>query len=300
MALEFRQLQPVFAAEASGVDLRNPIGRETAAEIEAAMDRYAVLVFRDQPLDEDQQIAFSAHFGPLDPGLRQVFKGAKSRFKNPEIIDIANVNVKGDVLKRDSFKNLANLANQLWHSDSSFQRPAAKYSMLSAHVIPASGGDTEFADERAAYDTLPDETKRQIENLVGEHSALYSRMTLADITFSEEERAVLPPVQWPLVRVHPGSGRKTLFLAAHITHVLGMSTAEGRLLVMDLMEHATQREFVYRHKWRLGDLVIWDNRCVMHRGRPYDLSERRELRRTTNIDLLSADEPLPQQQSATG
>jgi alpha-ketoglutarate-dependent 2,4-dichlorophenoxyacetate dioxygenase len=294
MALAFRQLHPAFAAEASGVDLRGPIGVEVAAEIEAAMDRYAVLVFRDQPLNEEQQIAFSSHFGPLDIGLRKAFKSSKSRFKHPEIIDIANVNLDGKVLERDSFKNLANLANQLWHSDSSFQRPAAKYSMLSAHVLPSSGGDTEYADERAAYDLLPAETQRRIEGLVGEHSALYSRMTLADITFSDEERAVLPPVQWPLVRVHPGSRRKTLFLGAHITHVLGMTVAEGRLLVRDLMEHATQREFVYRHQWRVGDLVIWDNRCVMHRGRPYDLSERRELRRTTNIDLIGAGEPLPQ------
>ena len=226
-------------------------------------------------------------------GLRKVFKSSKSRFKHPETIDIANVDLNGKLLERDSFKNLANLANQLWHSDSSFQRPAAKYSMLSAHVLPSSGGDTEYADERAAYDALPGETKRQIEGLVGEHFAFYSRMTLADITFTDEERAALPPVQWPLVRVHPGSKRKTLFLGAHITHVLGMTVAEGRLLVRDLMEHATQREFVYRHQWQAGDLVKWDNRCVMHRGRPYDLSEPRELRRTTNIDLIGASEPLP-------
>lgn len=294
MALAFRHLHPAFAAEASGIDLRRPIDAIVAAEIEAAMDRYAVLVFRDQPLNEEEQIAFSSHFGPLDMGLRKAFKNSRSRFKHPETIDIANVDVNGAVLARDSFKNLTNLANQLWHSDSSFQRPAAKYSMLSAHVLPSSGGDTEYADERAAYDLLPAETQRQIEGLVGEHSALYSRMTLADITFNDEERAVLPPVQWPLVRIHPGSRRKTLFLGAHITHVLGMTVAEGRLLVRDLIEHATQREFVYRHQWRVGDLVIWDNRCVMHRGRPYDLAQRRELRRTTNIDLIGAEESLPQ------
>ncbi|HTW87411.1 MAG TPA: TauD/TfdA family dioxygenase [Candidatus Binataceae bacterium] len=294
MALAFRHLHPGFAAEASGIDLRYPIGADVAAEIEAAMDRFAVLVFRDQPLNEEQQIAFSSHFGPLDMGLRKAFKNNQGRFKHAETIDISNVDVDGAVLARDDFKSLANLANQLWHSDSSFQRPAAKYSMLTAHVLPSSGGDTEYADERAAYDLLPAEMQRQIEDLVGEHSALYSRMTLADITFNDEERAVLPPVLWPLVRIHPGSRRKTLFLGAHITHVLGMTVAEGRLLVRDLMEHATQREFVYRHRWRVGDLVIWDNRCVMHRGRPYDLAERRELRRTTNIDLLGAEEPLPQ------
>jgi alpha-ketoglutarate-dependent 2,4-dichlorophenoxyacetate dioxygenase len=295
MALHFRQLHPVFAAEAWGLDLRGPIGSDVAAEIEAAMDRYAVLVFRDQPLDEDQQISFSRHFGPLDMGLLKAFKSSKSRFRNPEVIDIANVGLGGGLLKRDSFKNLANLANQLWHSDSSFQRPAATYSMLSAHILPSSGGDTEYADQRAAYDELPDAMKRTIEKLVGEHFAFHSRMTLADITFTDGEHAALPPVQWPLVRVHPGSRRKTLFLGAHITRVLGMTVPEGRLLVQGLMEHATQREFVYRHRWRVGDLVIWDNRCVLHRGRPYDLSERRELRRTTNLDLLSADEPLPEQ-----
>jgi alpha-ketoglutarate-dependent 2,4-dichlorophenoxyacetate dioxygenase len=289
MALTLRPLHPVqpdFAAEADGIDLRRPLDAGGAAEIEAAMDRFAVLVFRDQPLEEEQQLAFTKLFGPIDKGLNVALPRLKSRFKNPELIDISNVAEDETIRKRDDRRMLGNLANQLWHSDSSFKSPPAKYSILAARVVPAQGGDTEWADERAAYDALPEATKKEIDGLVGEHFALHSRRLLADLEFTEEERKALPPVRWPLVRAHP-SGRKTLFIGVHVTHVLGMTVGEGRLLLQELLEHATQPRFVYRHRWRVGDVVMWDNRCVLHRGRRYDLAQRRELRRSTTEDVAS-------------
>jgi alpha-ketoglutarate-dependent 2,4-dichlorophenoxyacetate dioxygenase len=287
MALAFEPLHPLFAAEARGLDLRRPIDAAAAATIEAAMDRYAVLVFRDQPLDEDQQLAFTRWFGPIDVGLKKVFRGP-NRLKREESIDISNVGLDGRVLPRDHKKLFSNIANQLWHSDSSFQQPPAKYSLLSAQVVPPSGGDTEFADMRAAYDALPDDVKQRLAGLTAEHWALHSRILLGDTDYTEAQKAVIPPVEWPLVRRHPGSARPTLFIGVHARRILGLSLPEGRILLLDLLEHATQREFVYRHRWRVGDLVMWDNRCVLHRGRHFDPTQRRELRRSTTEDVASA------------
>ena len=267
-----------FAAEASGVDLKSVSAPEAKA-IEDAMDRYGVLVWRGQPLTEEQQIAFARNFGPLDLGLKKARKNP-DRHANDEIIDISNVSPEGGVYERGHAKIVSNLANQLWHSDSSFQKPAAKYSMLSAVVVPGEGGETEFADLRAAYDSLSEDLKKEIENRSAEHFAWHTRLWLGD-TVSEAQREMFPPVEWPLVRTHPGSGRKTLFVGVHCTRVPGMTLAEGRVLLADLLEHATQREFVYRHRWQPGDLVMWDNRCVLHRGRRFDLGARRELRRVT-------------------
>jgi len=279
--ISFKPLHPVFVAEAQGVDLRQPLSKEEIGKVEEAMDRYAVLVWHDQPLDEDQQIAFSRQFGALDIGLRKAY-GGKHRLKHEELIDISNVTPEGEVTGRASSKAISNLANQLWHSDSSFQKPAAGYSMLSAVVLPSKGGETEYCDLRAAYDALPESTKKEIADLKTEHWAFYTRTWLGD-TYSEKQLAALPAVEWPLVRIHPRSGRKVLWVGAHATRILGMSIAEGRILLADLLEHATQREFVYRHQWRVGDLVMWDNRSVVHRGRRFDLAERRELRRTTTM-----------------
>lgn len=289
MALSLRPLhsvQPDFAAEASGIDLRQPLDATGAAEIEKAMDRFAVLVFRDQMLEEEAQLAFTRWFGPIDKGLNAALPRHKSRFRNPELIDISNVAEDDSLRKRDDRRMLGNLANQLWHSDSSFKSPPAKYSILNARVVPSGGGDTEWCDERAAYDALPEATKAQIDGLVGEHFALHSRRLLADLEFTEEEKKALPPVRWPLVRAHP-SGRKTLFIGVHVTQILGMTIGEGRLLLQELLEHATQAQFVYRHRWHVGDVVMWDNRCTLHRGRRYDLSQRRELRRSTCEDVAS-------------
>ena len=281
--LRFKPLNTHFAAEASGVDLKKPLSSEDIASIDKAMDRYAVLVWHDQPFSQDEQVAFARQFGTLDLGLRKAYGGGAHRLKHPELIDISNVSAEGEVVGAAHSKAISNLANQLWHSDSSFQQPAAKYSMLSAVTLPKKGGETEFCDLRAAYDSLSSDVKKTIENLRSEHWAFHTRTWLGD-TYSEAQLKTLPPVEWPLVREHP-SGRKVLWVGAHATKVIGLTLAEGRILLADLMEHATQREFVYRHEWRVGDLVMWDNRAVLHRGRRFDLAERRELRRTTTEDV---------------
>jgi alpha-ketoglutarate-dependent 2,4-dichlorophenoxyacetate dioxygenase len=276
-------------AEASGIDLSVPLTPEQVREIEDAMDRYAVLVFRNQPLDQDQQIRLAQSFGPLDLGLRKV-KGGPHRFKYAELADISNVTHDGEVAQRAHAKIVGNVANQLWHSDSSFQRPRAKYSMLSAAVVPPEGGETEFADLRAAYDALPSWRKRQIENLVARHYALHSRFLLGDTDYSEAQRNAIQPARWPLVQTDPRTGRRILFVGIHACEVEGMTLAEGRMLLMDLLEHATQRQFVHQHHWQVGDLVIWDNTATVHRGRYYDFSQRRELRRATTEEVTTSRE----------
>lgn len=281
MPLKIEPVTPDFTAVASGIDLRYPIDVRIAAEIEAAMDAYAVLVWRDQPLDDDQHMAFTNWFGPLDPGLVSVTKRG-SRFKQPGFIDIANVGEDGEILARDHRSVTGSMANQFWHTDSSFMQTIAKYSLLSARVIPDQGGDTEFADLRAAYDALPDDLRSIIADLTGEHHALYSRSLLGN-EYSEAELVLMPPARWPLVRTHPVTGRKILFTPIHISRILGMSVPESRMLVNELIEHATQPQFVYRHKWCVNDLVMWDNRCTLHRGRRFDLTKRRDLRRTTTM-----------------
>jgi alpha-ketoglutarate-dependent 2,4-dichlorophenoxyacetate dioxygenase len=288
MSLQLKPLHP-FAAEASGIDLSQPLTAQQVHEIEHAMDSHAVLVWRNQPLDQDQQIRFAKSLGPLDLGLRKV-KGGAHRFKYAELADISNVKVDGEVADREHAKIIGNLANQLWHSDSSFQRPRAKYSMLSAVVVPAVGGDTEFADLRAAYDALPAWRKEQIAELKAVHYALHSRFLLGDTHYTEEQRNAIPPAIWPLVQTDPRSGRKILFVGIHCCEVLGMTLAEGRMLLMDLLEHATQREFVYHHRWQVGDLVMWDNTATLHRGRHYDLGQRRELRRATTEEVVTSVE----------
>ncbi len=286
MSLQTRALHPLFVAEATGVDIRAPLSTADRDAIVEAMDRYAVLVFRDQPLSEAQQIEFALSFGPLDLGLRKVNKSRVAhRFSHEALIDISNVDVNGKIADRNSRKMYSQLANQLWHSDSSFQQPAARYSMLHSVVNPSRGGETEFADLRAAWDALPEDMKALISPLESEHFALYSRMNLGDNAYTEEEKARLPAVRWPLVRNHPGSGRKLLWVGIHATRVLDMHVGEGRLLLAELLEHATQREFVYRHHWHVGDTLMWDNRATLHRGRRYDLTERRELRRTSTEDV---------------
>jgi alpha-ketoglutarate-dependent 2,4-dichlorophenoxyacetate dioxygenase len=281
--LQLKPLQP-FAAEATGIDLRQPLTAQGRKAIEDAMDRHAVLVFRNQPLTQGEQIAFAKALGPLDMGLRKL-KGGAHRFEYAELADISNVKVDGEVADRQHAKIVGNVANQLWHSDSSFQKPRAKYSMLSAVTTPGFGGDTEFADLRMAYDALPDWLKKQVEGLSALHYALHSRFMLGDTNYTEEQKQAIPPASWPLVQTDPRSGRKILFVGVHACEVEGMTLAEGRMLLMDLLEHATQREFIYRHKWQVGDLVMWDNTATVHRGRWFDLAERRELRRATTEEV---------------
>lgn len=285
------QLTPLapFAAEASGIDLSRPLADDEVRQVERAMDVHGVLVFRGQPLDQHQQIAFAKRFGPLDLGLRKV-KGGPHRFEYAELADISNVTADGEVAGREHAKIVGNVANQLWHSDSSFQRPRAKYSMLSAAVVPSFGGETEYADLRMAYDALPGWLKQKIEGLRAVHYALHSRFLLGDTAYTEEQRKAIPAVEWPLVQTDPRSGRRILFVGIHACEVVGMTVAEGRMLLMDLLEHATQREFVYRHHWQVGDLVMWDNTATLHRGRWYDFAERRELRRATTEEVVTSPE----------
>ena len=285
MALKFKPLHPLLAAEASGVDLSRSLNPAQVKEIVAGMDKYAVLVFRGQKLDEDRQIAYARQFGPLDLGLRKMKKGQPHRFKHDELADISNVKVDGAVAERNSAKIVNNIANQLWHSDSSFQKPAARYSMLHAVAVPPRGGETEFCDLRAAYEALPVGLNAEIAGLRAEHYVLHSRFILGDTGYTRRQRAALPPVAWPLVRTHPGSKRKLLWVGAHATHIRGMTVPEGRMLLLDLLEHATQRRFVYRHRWKAGDLLMWDNRALLHRGRRFDVSQRREMRRATVEDV---------------
>ena len=286
MSLNLSPLHPVFAAEAGGVDLREPPDAATVDEIVAALDRYAVLVFHDQKLTDAQQIAFSARLGPLETSIKAYRPDHRARL-DLHISDVSNLDENDRVMAADDRRRMNGLGNRLWHTDSSFKPVPARYSLLSARAIPEDGGETEFADLRAAWDALPDRMQRRIEGLVAEHSILYSRGTIGFTDFSPEERERLPPVPQTLVRTHPGSGRRTLYLASHAGAIRGMSLPEARLLLLDLMEHATQRQFVYTHRWRLHDLVIWDDRCTIHRARDYDPAVPRDMHRTTVSDGAS-------------
>lgn len=278
--MEFKPLHPFFAAEVEGLDIARPLEAREVQELEDAMARYAVLVFRDQLLSDDEHAAFTRNFGPIDQGLMLASK-AKRRLKNTDVIDLANIDLEGKVFPADHVRNVSLIANQFWHSDSSFKNPRARYSVLCGINVPENGGETEFADQRAAYDALDATFKAEIEPLIAEHWAFHSRNMLGGGGYTTEGMDRLPPVDWPVVQTIPESGRKTLFVGIHTREIRGMGTAEARMLLHDLLELATQREFVYRHAWRNHDVVMWDNRCTLHRGRRYDLNARRELRRCT-------------------
>ncbi len=286
MTISTSALHPLFVGEVSGVDLRVPVGLTTFCEIAHALDRFAVLVFRDQPLSDYQQIAFSRLFGPIETALGSIRKDRKTRLGNRLLAEVSNLDANGKIRMASDPWRLMQGANQLWHTDSSFKRVPGKISFLSAHELPPAGGETEFADLRAAYDALEAAAKEQIEDLVAEHSVLHSRSRLGYTDFTAEERAAFPPVAQNLVRVHPGSGRKTLYLASHASHIIGWPVDRGRALLKELTEFSTQPRLVYQHHWRLNDLVVWDNRCTLHRARPYDdVSYRRDMRRTTVEDI---------------
>jgi alpha-ketoglutarate-dependent 2,4-dichlorophenoxyacetate dioxygenase len=294
-----RPLHPLFVGEVDGVDLREPLAPATIAALHAGMDRYGVLVFHDQSMTPEQQRTMTAQLGTLELGFARVVRNrgqeppaAPPRTGYAEVADMSNVGDDGKPVERSDRKIVGNMANQLWHSDSSFQQPAAKYSLLLAVRLPSWGGETEFCDLRAAYDGLDSRLRCELDGLEAEHFALHSRIMLGDDEYSEGAKSVFPPVLWPIVRTHPGSGRKLLFIGVHTRRVVGMTVAEGRVLLLDLLEHATQPQFVYRHTWKPGDLVIWDNRATLHRGRRWDMDEPRELRRTTTSDIdESATQP---------
>ena len=296
MSLAVTPLHPLFAAKITGVDLSEPIDPATRGAIERAMDEHAVCVLPDQRLDDEQQVAFSQAYGPLEvsPPV-QGKSGAlapNSRVRHREIFDVSNLDEAGHILDAADTRAAYRLGNQLWHTDSSFRQKSATWSMLHARIIPPAGGDTEFADTRAAYDALPAAMKARLEGLVAEHSIWHSRATLGGYTPTEEERRLRPPARHRIVRRHPGSGRSALFIASHASHVVGMDLEEGRALLRELIAFATQPRFVYRHRWRVGDLVIWDNRSTMHRATPFEATGHvRDMRRTTIIDT-AAELPL--------
>lgn len=276
--------RPGFVGAVEGVDLRAPVTAGDVAAIEAGMDHFAVLIFRGQPIDDAQQLAFTRHFGPLEEATGDIQQGTQRRL-GMEINDISNLDQDNRVLPRDDRRRLFALGNMLWHSDSSYKPTPAKYSMLSARVVPGTGGNTEFADMRAAYDALDEETRALVGDLVCEHSQLYSRGVLGFTEFTAEERRKWAPVRQRLVRRHPVTRRRSLYLSAHAGAIIGWPVPEARMLLRDLTEHATQRQFVHAHEWRPTDLVIWDNRVVMHRARRYDAREPRDLHRTTVADI---------------
>jgi alpha-ketoglutarate-dependent 2,4-dichlorophenoxyacetate dioxygenase len=289
MPVSVRSLHPLFAGEISGVDTGRPIDREIVAALNAAIDRYAVLVFRDQDLDDEREMAFALNFGELEIP-RSGVAGGKRRLR-AEIADISNLDENHELRGRDDPRRFDQLGNRLWHTDGSFRRVPAALSMLYAHRVPKPGpegkGETEFADMRAAYDALDEAVKAKIGPLVAMHDIAWSRAQLGFTELLFGEKNVLPAVPQRLVRTHPGSKRKVLYVAAHAGEIVGWPIPEGRLLLRELIEHATVKEFVYRHEWREGDLVIWDNRATMHRGRSFDEREVRDLRRVTTRDVAS-------------
>jgi alpha-ketoglutarate-dependent 2,4-dichlorophenoxyacetate dioxygenase len=290
MPIETQPLHPFIGCALTGIDLSTSVDAATVDAIWAAIDRHAVVVFHDQRLTDAQLRDFAALFGPLEIG-RGALQGGRRRLAIPQIGDISNLDEDNRIRARNDRRRLDSLGNRLWHTDASYMPTPVVLGMLHAVSVPPAsalgGGETEFADMRAAYDALPDATKAEIDGLMAEHDIFWSRGQIGFTEFPAGEREKYPPSPQRLVRRHPRSGRKTLYLSAHASHIVGWPIAEGRLLLLDLNTHATQPQFVYSHKWRVGDLVIWDNRCTMHRGRPHDESQPRDLRRATTLDTGS-------------
>ncbi|MEM6622174.1 MAG: TauD/TfdA family dioxygenase [Pseudomonadota bacterium] len=285
--MEITQSHSLFVGDVRGLELSDPAADAAYPALQAALDRYGVLVFHGAPMSQERQVAWARQFGRLEGEGKNVgvIQTGIARRTVTELADISNLDEKGAVLGQQDRRRMFALGNQLWHTDSSFKAIPAKYSALHAHSVTPEGGETQFADMRAAYDALPQRMKERVDGLVAEHSIFCSRAKLGFTDFSDDERASLPPVHRPVVRVHPPTGRKTLYLASHASHILGMEVPDGKMLLRELMEHATQREFVHTHTWEVGDCVIWDNRCTLHRGRPYDEANyRRDMRRATVED----------------
>lgn len=281
MPISIRQVGPCFAGEVSGLDITKPITAAQAEEIHAGMAEYAVLVFREQPLDDETQMAFTLSLGPIEPPVSTNLRNKNEQRISTSFADVSNLDENNKPFEREDRRRLFGIGNRLWHSDSSFKVVPAKYSLLHARSVASKGGDTEFADMRTAYEALDDEIKAEINDLVCEHSQMYSRRLIGFGDFTAEEREKMKPVRQALVRTHPDTRRKSLYLASHAGEIIGWPTPEAMLLLSDLTNHATQREFVYKHQWRKGDLVIWDNRRTMHRARPFPAHEPRDVRRTT-------------------
>src|SRR5215471_7113819 len=296
MTIDIKPIDPVgrsfFAGMVSGLDLTRPLTAEQVATVHAGMDEFGVLVFHDQKIDDEQQLVFSRSLGPLELATGDI-TAPQDRRMSMDLNDISNLDKNNKILARDDRRRLFSLGNQLWHSDSSFKPVPAKYSMLSARTIPDADGNTEFADMRAAYDTLDDKTKREVHDLICLHSQIFSRGNLGFTDFTDAERVKWAPVRQRLVRKHPRTGRLSLYLSSHAGTIEGWPVPEARAFLRDLGEHATQRKFVYAHQWKVGDLVIWDNRVTMHRARRYDHTQVRDMRRTTLTNEVSSLEQAP-------
>ncbi|MGZ0187733.1 MAG: TauD/TfdA dioxygenase family protein [Alphaproteobacteria bacterium] len=297
MGISIKAMTPGFVGEVSGANLTKPLTADEAATIDQGMADYGVLIFHDQDVTDEQQVTFSLNFGDLErPDAVSNISQSDNRRLGRDLADISNLDKDNKLHGRDDRQRLFNLGNRLWHSDSSFRQVPSKYSLLSGRIVPATGGDTEFAGMRAAYDALDAETKAEVEGLICEHSLLFSRGILGfDAELSDDEKRGFRPARQSLVRTHPVTARKSLYLSAHAGQIVGMPMPEARSFLRDLNEHATQREFVYAHEWTKGDLVIWDNRQTMHRARPFkDTSEVRDMRRTT----IAGDAPTAEQVAA--
>ena len=294
MSISIKELTPGFVGEVSGIDITQPLSPEQAATLEAGMDRYAVLVYHDQPFTDEQQKAFSRNFGELENTAGGNVTKAAERRLDYQMADVSNLGPDHKPLARDDRRRMFNLGNQLWHSDSSFRAIPAKFSLLSGRIVVDAGGNTEFADMRAAYDALDDKTKAEIEDLVCEHSLIYSRGSLGFTELTDEEKQMFKPVRQRLVRTHPVTGRKSLYLSSHSGTIVGWPMPEARAFLRDLTEHAVQPRFTYSHKWKQYDLVMWDNRTTMHRVRRFDETKVRDMRRTT----VAGDSVTVQQMAA--
>ena len=290
MAITVYPVTQGFAAEIGDVELSGQIGPTDLEAIKEAFTQYAVLIFPNQHLSQDQHLDFAKHFGPLETTIGVYRKDAPLRLRK-EFADVSNLNHDNEVWGKESRLRMFQLANRLWHTDSSFKRLPARASLLYARSIPPIGGHTEFADERAAYDALPEDMKLRLNGLIAEHSIFSSRARLGFTNFNDEERREMPPVPQVVVRTIPESGRKSLYLASHAGRIFGMSEHEGRALIDQLIAHATQRQFIYTHRWRVNDLVMWDNRCTMHRGTEFDdLRWKRDVQRATVCDIANSCE----------
>ena len=282
MSLCIEPRSPEFVAVAHGIDLTQPLSDDHVASIHDAMDRFAVLIFHRQRLNNAQQAAFSERLGELQLALGNNVTPQSERRLSATFSDVSNLDRDSHILARHDRGRLFGFGNRLWHSDASFRAVPAKYSILSAHKLPTAGGDTEFADMRAAYDALKPSTQHLLQGLVAKHSQLYSRGLLGFSDFSDNERHQFAPVCHPMVRTLESTGRKSLYVGSHAGEIIGWPIPEGRMFIFDLIEHATRREFVYVHRWRVHDVVMWDNRQVLHRVRGYDdLHQVRDMRRTT-------------------
>ena len=294
MAIEIYPLHPHIGGRMTGMDVRRPLTPDEVKAIDAGMDKHAVLVLPGQDITDEQQIAFTRNFGPLQNGANATLKRPELRL-DPAFADVSNIGKDGQRLARDDRRRMASLGNRLWHSDASFRVIPARYSILSGRIVVSEGGNTEFADMRAAYDALDAKTKAEIEDLITEHSQMFSREQLGFTEYLPDERAMMKPVRHRLVRTHPSSHAKSLFLSAHIGGIVGWPRPEAMSFIRDLIEHATQSQFVYSHTWTQHDLVIWDNRATMHRVRRYDdMNTVRDLRRTTT----KSDGPTAEQEAA--